>query len=87
MDPFVKAWMFENWISDLNDDSELAKQIALLIGSFIDPERAKKMLGIGANVHVSSDQEFEDSMKIVKSGFGKMQEEKKRKRKRFKVKE
>lgn len=68
MDPITKLWMFENWQADQMDDAELAKNHAYLLGSFWDPERVKKMLGEGANTHVSSDEEFEASTELVKSG-------------------
>lgn len=89
MDPFIKLWMFENWQADLEDDSKLAKDIAYLIGWFIDPERAKKLMGIDGNTHVSSDEEFEASMKMVKDASLADQSKKvgKKKKKKAKLKE
>lgn len=58
--------MFENWIADQTEEAELAKNHAYLLGSFWNPEAVKKMVGNDANTHVSSDEDLEASMKIVK---------------------
>ena len=65
MDPVQKIWMYENWIGDQNDDAELAKNHAYLLASFWNPEAVKEILGEG-NVHVSTDDEFEDTSRLVK---------------------
>ena len=64
MDPVQKMWMFENWFADQNDEAELAKNQALLIGSFINPDAVKQIVGDG-NTHISTDEEFEESTRIV----------------------
>lgn len=84
MDPVQKMWMFENWLADQGDDAELAKNQALLIGSFINPEAVKQMVGEG-NVHISTDEEFEESSRMVRDANLKLLQDKKksaRKRKR-----
>lgn len=65
MDPVQKAWMFENWLADQTDKAELAKNHAYLLASFSHPDAVKQLLGEG-NVHQSSDEDFEESSKIVK---------------------
>lgn len=65
MDPVQKIWLYENWVADQNDLAELAKNHAYLLGSFSNPEAVKQMMGEG-NVHVSSDDEFEESTQIVR---------------------
>jgi hypothetical protein len=65
MDPVQKIWMYENWRGDQNDDAELAKNHAYLLASFWNPEAVKQILGDG-NSHQSTDEEFEESSKIVK---------------------
>lgn len=66
MDPVRKIWMYNNWIADQNDLSELAKNHAYLLGSFWNPEAVKNLMGDG-NVHISSDDEYEESLSIVKN--------------------
>lgn len=65
MDPVQKVWMYENWLADQNDNAELAKNHAYLLGSFWNPEAVKQMIGDG-NVHVSTDDEFEESTQMVR---------------------
>ncbi|CAB4196496.1 hypothetical protein UFOVP1290_16 [uncultured Caudovirales phage] len=89
MDPVQKIWMYENWLADQNDDAELAKNHAYLLASFWNPEAVKQILG-GGNVHESSDDEFEETTKMVKDASLKSLEEKtktKRRRRRHNIKE
>lgn len=65
MDPVQKIWMFENWLADQNDDAELAKNHAYLLASFSHPEAVKKLLGDN-NIHESTDDDFEETSKMVR---------------------
>lgn len=58
--------MYNNWLGDQNDKSELAKNTAYLLASFWNPEAVKQILGEG-NVHESSDEEYEESLDIVRN--------------------
>jgi hypothetical protein len=64
MDPVQKLWMYENWLGDQLDKGELAKNHAYLIASFDHPEAVKNIMGSG-NTHMSSDEEFEESSRMV----------------------
>lgn len=57
--------MFHNWIGDQLDRAELAKNQAYLLASFDHPEEVKKLMGDG-DVHVSTDEEFEESSRMVR---------------------
>lgn len=65
MDPVHKMWMYNNWIADQNDEAELAKNHAYLLASFWNPEAVQQILGEG-NVHESTDEEYEESLRIVR---------------------
>ena len=65
MDPVQKMWMYNNWIADQNDEVELAKNHAYLLASFWNPEAVQKILG-NNNVHESSDEEYEESIRMVR---------------------
>ena len=65
MDPVQKIWMFEHWAADQNEMAELAKNHAYLLASFDHPEAVKQMTG-GGNVHESTDEEFEETSRMVK---------------------
>ncbi len=79
MDPIMKLWMFENWLANQNEDIEIVKNHAYLVGSFINPEAVKKLLGESGQVHSSTDEEFEASTRMV---MDEAEAEKKVKRKR-----
>lgn len=83
MDPVLKLWLYEQWLGDHRDDAELAKNHAYLLGSFSNPEAVSKMLN--DNVHESSDEDYEESLRMVRETNLKMISEasapKKRRRK------
>jgi len=57
--------MYENWLEDYNDKSELAKNHAYLLGSFWDPKAVQDLMGTSGNVAISSDEDFEKSTDMV----------------------
>lgn len=63
MDPVLKMWLYHQWLGDHRDTAELAKNHAYLLGSFSNPEAVKEMMN--DNVHESTDEEFEESLKMV----------------------
>lgn len=65
IDPVHKMWMYNNWVADQNDQAELAKNHAYLLASFWNPEAVQKILG-NTNSHESSDEDYEESLRIVK---------------------
>ena len=65
MDPVQKRWLFNNWIASQNEQAELAKNHAYLVASFWNPEAVQQIVGDG-NVHQSTDEEFEESSKMVR---------------------
>jgi hypothetical protein len=65
MDPALKIWLYQQWIGDHRDDGEIAKNHAYLLGSFSNPEAVQKAMN--DNVHESSDEDFEESLKMVTS--------------------
>lgn len=71
MDPVQKIWMYQHWIADQNDQAELAKNHAYLVGSFYNPEAVKQLMN--QQVHTSTDEEFEESWKIVEQAREKSQ--------------
>lgn len=72
MDPVHKHWMYQNWLEDQDEKNELAKNHAYLIASFWNPEAVKSVIDGSDNGSVakSTDEEFEESFKIVQD-FGK----------------
>lgn len=70
MDPFKKVWYYNSWMEKQSENAELGKNIAYLIGSFIDPEKVKDLLNVG-NKHVSTNEEFEETTNMVKEMIAK----------------
>lgn len=66
MDPVQKAWMYNNWIEDQKDNVELAKNHAYLLGSFWNPEAVKQLMG-DSNTYTATDEDFEESLNIVRN--------------------
>lgn len=89
MDPVQKMWMYENWLADQMDHAELAKNHAYLLASFWNPEAVRQILG-DDNVHMSTEEEFEESSRLVremnKTKTPEKQNNKTRKRKRRTIK-
>lgn len=67
MDPIKKMWYFHQWIGDQNDEAELAKNTAYLIGSFTNPEAVKKLMGEGSRSYSSSDEEFAKTTELMEA--------------------
>jgi hypothetical protein len=65
IDPVQKLWMYENWLADQKEKAELAKNHAYLLASFSNPEAVKQIIGDN-NTHISSDDEFEESSRLVR---------------------
>lgn len=85
MDPFMKTWMYVNWLEDFEDEKKMLDNQGYLVGSFINPEMVKKILGHGSETFASSDEEFEKTSQMVAEASNKIEEEKQkstRKRKR-----
>jgi hypothetical protein len=88
MDPVQKMWFYEHWLGNHRDNAELAKNHAYLLGSFSNPEAVQRMLN--PNVHESSEEDFEESCKMVTEANLMLEEEnvgskKKKRRKKAKL--
>ena len=66
MDPFLKMFMYAQWIQDQNDKVEILKNHGYLIASFIDPQSVKKILGQDGTQYATTDEEFDESLRMVK---------------------
>jgi hypothetical protein len=88
MDPFMRAWMFNHWAEDHNEEWKQLENLALLIGSFSNPEAVRKILGKDSETFKSSEKDFEETTrKIEEAGKILTEKEKRAARRRRKVKE
>ena len=75
--------MFHSWLEDFNDEQKMLENQGYLIGSFINPELVKRLLGADSETFTSSDKEFEElSKRIIEQNRSEDKALKKRKRKR-----
>ncbi len=65
MEPLLKHWMFENWQADQEDNVELAKNSALLLASFWNPEAVRQMTN-EAQTFESTDDSFDASSRFIR---------------------
>ena len=85
MDPIMKAWMFHSWAEDYNDEQKMLENQSYLIGSFINPELVKRLLGKDGETHTSSDEEFEETSRRIFEDSRKQEESKPRRRRKRKI--
>lgn len=62
MDPFVKLWLYESWLYKYEQDISRDRALGILIGSFTNPEAAKKMNSELNPQFISNDDEVEKIM-------------------------
>lgn len=65
MDPVLRLWMYYNWLEDIKEKVEITKNHAYLIGSFTNPEAVKSMMDDHKNSVSVSEEEFEESSKMI----------------------
>ena len=85
----MKAWMFHSWVEDFFDEHKLLENQGYLIGSFINPEAVRKILGTDTEKFVSSDKEFEELSKRIREGeldSAAQQNQKKKRKRKLKLK-
>lgn len=66
MDPFVKSWWYHSWANKIENDLEAYKSVAILIGSFSNPEMAQKIIKKERPDIESSDEDFDASFEMVR---------------------
>ena len=57
--------MYEHWLKDQEEEYEKLKSTAILVGSFTNPEAARAMINSDSPKHQSSEEEMEESMRMV----------------------
>jgi hypothetical protein len=86
MDPIMKAWMFFQWLEDFNDDFKLLENQSYIIGSFVNPEAVKRMLGKDSETFEATDEDFDKfSRQILENNRMEEKETIKHRRKRRKI--
>jgi len=84
----MKLWMYESWCEDQVEKNEFAKNYALFIGSFSNPELAQKYVREEKPTFQSSDEDFEESTRMMlrdRDKKIKMEEKPRRRRRRRQI--
>jgi len=88
MNPLLYLWMYESWIQDLREDNESKRTYAILTGSFANMELAKKMIDKENPTFQSSDEDFEETYRMIEEDVANKESKTRRrakKRKRYGV--
>ena len=73
--PMKRLWMYESWCQDLADKNEFAKSFSIFLGSFSNPEAAQHMLKQDNPDYGSTDEDFEESTRMVLADRERQKEE------------
>lgn len=85
MDPVQKLWMYQNWLADYEEKTKILDNHAYLLASFDHPQKVKDLLDT-SNKHISTDEEFEETLKMIREESLSINNEPKKKKKRKKIK-
>lgn len=69
MDEYTKMWFFYSWIEDREEKSKLMKDFGCFVGSFYNPEMARKIKDMENKVVDSDEEGFEAATKMVKESM------------------
>lgn len=59
------AVLYQGWQEKQNNEYDLLKSIAILTGSFTNPQAAREMLDSEGSQFSSSDEDFEKTIKMI----------------------
>ncbi|KKN61313.1 hypothetical protein LCGC14_0523040 [marine sediment metagenome] len=82
LSPMKRLWMYESWCQDLEDKNEFAKSFSIFLGSFSNPEAAQQMLKKDNPDYGSTDEDFEESTRMVLADRERQKEKTRPKRRR-----
>lgn len=79
-DPLLISYLYEHWVNEQKYDYELYRSLAILVGSFTNSDAAQKMIKDENPDFESSEEDFEESTRIVEEDVKKEQKLKRRSR-------
>lgn len=82
MDPFIKLWLYEGWVHEVELGLENARAQAILTGSFSNPEAAHKMIKLENPDFSVSEEDFEKTLEIIKTDAEQIKEHAKKSHRR-----
>jgi hypothetical protein len=84
MNPVLRMWLYESWNQDFVEKNDFAKNYSILVGSFYNPDMARKMLDDPGDTRSikSTEDDFLKSLQIVKKEMKKDEQKSPHRRKR-----
>lgn len=76
MDPAVKLWLYNSWAYDQEQEIEKIRNHAIFTGSFANPEMASKLVRKENPQFKSSEQDFDESYKLIEKSIAEEEENK-----------
>lgn len=76
------AVLYQGWQEKQNNEYDLLKSIAILTGSFTNPQAAREMLESEGSQFASSDEDFEKTIKMIEEDVERENNTKHRRHKR-----
>ena len=65
LSPLQRLWYYESWLADIEEKHEFARNYAIFTGSFANMELAQHIVAEDSPDHASTDEDFEESAKVV----------------------
>jgi hypothetical protein len=66
MDPLMRMWHYESWFHEQEIQMEKLKALGILIGSFYNPEAANKMIKQEQPDFASSDEDWDETSRMIR---------------------
>ena len=85
MDPLMKLMYYESFRQDLEEKHAFARNYAIFNGSFMNMEMAQRIVSEDNPDYASTDDDFDQSTRMVVEGRKKAEKTQKKKRRRRKV--
>jgi hypothetical protein len=81
INPYLRIWLYEGWIHDKEQHTELLRNVAIFLGSFINPEMAHKLVKKENPDFTTTD--LDTTSKMVRESI--LEEDNKKRKKKRKV--
>jgi len=67
INPYLKAYLYETWIFEQEEEAELRRREIIFLGSFSNPEAAQRIVKSENPDHSSSDEDFDKATEGVRN--------------------
>jgi hypothetical protein len=74
-------WMYNNWVEDIMEKHDFAKQYSHFIGAFSNPEMARQIAHKEKSTVAVSEEQLEQTMAAIDAGYFNKPQHRRRRRK------